>query len=60
MQLLSISFKLMLFEMANLQRLIVTLMAIAAFSFVFFGQTVEAAKGPKDYEEGLLRYRAWR
>lgn len=33
--------------MANLQRIVVSLMVILTAAFLFFGQTVEAAKGPK-------------
>jgi peptidyl-prolyl cis-trans isomerase B (cyclophilin B) len=37
----------MLFDMANLQRIVVSLMVILTATFLFFGQSVEAAKGPK-------------
>lgn len=37
----------MLFDMANLQRIVVSLMVILTAVFLFFGQTAEAAKGPK-------------
>jgi len=37
----------MLFDMANLQRVVISLMVIMAAAFLFMGQTVEAAKGPK-------------
>ncbi len=37
----------MLFTMANLRNLIVSLMLILAATFLFMGQTVSAAKGPK-------------
>lgn len=37
----------MLFDMANLQRIVVSLMVILTATFLFFGQTAEAAKGPK-------------
>ena len=37
----------MIFDMANLQRLVVSLMVILGVTFLFFGQSVEAAKGPK-------------
>lgn len=37
----------MLFDMANLQRIVVSLMVILTVTFLFFGQTAEAAKGPK-------------
>ena len=33
--------------MANLQRLLVTLLLVCTATFLYFGQTVEAAKGPK-------------
>ena len=37
----------MIFEMANLQRIVVALMVILTATFLLFGQTAEAAKGPK-------------
>ena len=37
----------MIFEMANLQRIVVSLMVILTATFFLFGQTAEAAKGPK-------------
>lgn len=37
----------MIFDMANLQRMVVSLMVILTITFLFFGQSVEAAKGPK-------------
>lgn len=37
----------MIFDMANIQRIAVSLMVILAVTFLFFGQSVEAAKGPK-------------
>jgi len=37
----------MIFEMANLPKLVVSLMVILAATILFMGQTVEAAKGPK-------------
>lgn len=37
----------MLVEMANLQKIVVSLMVVLTAAFLFFGQTVEAAKGPK-------------
>ena len=37
----------MFFEMANLQRVIISLMVILTATFLFMGQTAEAAKGPK-------------
>ena len=37
----------MLFDMANLQRIVVSVMVILTAAFLFFGQSVEAAKGPK-------------
>ena len=33
--------------MANLQRLLVSILLIATFSFVYFAQASEAVKGPK-------------
>jgi len=33
--------------MANLQKIVVSLMVILTAAFLFFGQTAEAAKGPK-------------
>lgn len=33
--------------MANLQKILVSLMVILTAAFLFFGQTAEAAKGPK-------------
>lgn len=36
-----------LLDMANLQRLMISLMVVLTAAFLFFGQTVEAAKGPK-------------
>lgn len=37
----------MLFDMANLQKIVVSLMVILTAAFLFLGQTAEAAKGPK-------------
>lgn len=37
----------MIFEMANIQRVLISLMVILAATFLFMGQTAEAAKGPK-------------
>jgi peptidyl-prolyl cis-trans isomerase B (cyclophilin B) len=37
----------MLFEMANIQRVVISLMVILTATFLFMGQTVQAAKGPK-------------
>lgn len=37
----------MLFEMANLQRAIISVMVILTATFLFMGQTAQAAKGPK-------------
>lgn len=37
----------MWFEMANLQRVIISLMVILTATFLFMGQTAQAAKGPK-------------
>ena len=37
----------MFFEMANLQRVVISLMVILTATFLFMGQTAEAAKGPK-------------
>lgn len=36
-----------LFSMANLQRILVSLMLMCTFSFLYFAQTTEAQKGPK-------------
>lgn len=36
-----------IFNMANLQRLLVSLLLVCAASFLYFAQTTEAAKGPK-------------
>ena len=36
-----------IFNMANLQRLIVSLLLICTVSFLYFAQTAEAVKGPK-------------
>jgi len=36
-----------LFDMANLQKLLVSLMLICTFTFVYFAQATEAGKGPK-------------
>jgi peptidyl-prolyl cis-trans isomerase B (cyclophilin B) len=36
-----------LFTMANLQKLVIALCLIFTATFLFMGQTVEAAKGPK-------------
>ena len=35
------------FTMANLQRLLVTLLLVCTASFLYFAQTAEASKGPK-------------
>lgn len=35
------------FTMANLQKLLVSVMLICAFTFVYFAQATEAVKGPK-------------
>ena len=37
----------MLFDMAGLQKIIISLMVILTATFLFMGQTVAAAKGPK-------------
>lgn len=37
----------MFFTMATLQRIFISLMVILAATFLFMGQSVEAAKGPK-------------
>jgi len=37
----------MLIEMANLQKIVVSLMVVLTAALLFFGQTAEAAKGPK-------------
>lgn len=37
----------MIFDMANVQRIVVSLLVILTATFLFFGQTAEAAKGPK-------------
>lgn len=37
----------MLFDMANLQKIVVSLVVILTAALFFFGQTAEAAKGPK-------------
>lgn len=37
----------MFFDMANLQRILISLMVILTATFLFMGQTAEAAKGPK-------------
>jgi len=37
----------MLFDMANLQKIVVSLMVILTAVFLFFGQSAEASKGPK-------------
>jgi peptidyl-prolyl cis-trans isomerase B (cyclophilin B) len=34
-------------EMANIQRVIISLLVILTATFLFWGQTAEAAKGPK-------------
>lgn len=34
-------------EMANLQRVLISLMVILTATFLFMGQTAQAAKGPK-------------
>ena len=34
-------------EMANIQRVIISLMVILTATFLFMGQTAQAAKGPK-------------
>lgn len=36
-----------LFNMANLQRLLVSLLLMCTFSFLYFAQGIEAQKGPK-------------
>ena len=36
-----------LLNMANLQRIIVSLLLICTASFLYFGQTAEAVKGPR-------------
>jgi peptidyl-prolyl cis-trans isomerase B (cyclophilin B) len=36
-----------LFDMANLKNLVISLMVILTATFLFMGQTAEAAKGPK-------------
>jgi len=41
------TYKAMILDMANLQRIVVSLLVILTASFLFFGQTAEAAKGPK-------------
>ena len=35
------------FNMANFQRIIVSLLLMCTFSFLYFAQTIEAQKGPK-------------
>merc|ERR1712000_594734 len=37
----------MFFEMANIQRVVISLLVILTATFLFMGQTAEAAKGPK-------------
>ncbi|KAJ4505908.1 Peptidyl-prolyl cis-trans isomerase B [Exophiala dermatitidis] len=37
----------MIFDMANLQRILISLMVLLTATFLFMGQTAEAAKGPK-------------
>lgn len=37
----------MLFTMSNLKNVVVSLMLILTVTFLFFGQTVSAVKGPK-------------
>jgi len=37
----------MYFEMANIQRVLISLMVILTATFLFMGQTASAAKGPK-------------
>jgi len=37
----------MVFDMANIQRVLISLVVILTATFLFFGQTAEAAKGPK-------------
>jgi len=37
----------MFFEMANVQRVLISLMVILTATFLFMGQTAQAAKGPK-------------
>lgn len=37
----------MFFEMANIQRVVISLMVILTATFLFMGQTAQAAKGPK-------------
>jgi len=37
----------MLIDMANLQKIVVSLMVVLTAVFLFFAQTAEAAKGPK-------------
>lgn len=37
----------MIFDMADLQRIVISLMVILTATFLFMGQTAEAAKGPK-------------
>jgi hypothetical protein len=34
-------------DMANLQRLAISVLVILTFTFLFLGQTAQAAKGPK-------------
>ena len=37
----------MFFTMANIQRIVISLMLILTVTFLFMGQTAHAAKGPK-------------
>ena len=37
----------MFFTMANLQRIVISLLLILTATFLFFAQTSQAAKGPK-------------
>ena len=37
----------MWFEMANIQRIVISLMVILTATFLFMGQTAQAVKGPK-------------
>lgn len=36
-----------IFNMANLQRIVISLLVALTAAFLFMGQTVQAAKGPK-------------
>lgn len=48
----------MFFNMASLQRIVVSLLLICTFAFVFLGQSVSAAKGPKITHKVSISHRA--